>query len=187
MHYSALPPTDQEPGKFTPGGLASEGSDLDTPGQRGSLQGWFTMTTETQKLIERIPLEVFNKDNFGLIDELVADTFVEHTTQPGVAPTRAGFKQSAIELKKAFPDLRYTIEDSIESGDRIVHRLTARGTMKNDYMGMRATGKPATWTEFHIGRVVNGRLTEHWGLVDQLGLLVQLGVIQSPAKVAVAV
>jgi predicted ester cyclase len=54
-------------------------------------------------------------------------------------------------------------------------------------MGMRATNKPATWTEIHIGRVVNGRLTEHWGLVDQLGMLVQLGVIQSPARVAVAV
>jgi predicted ester cyclase len=145
------------------------------------------MTTETQKQIERIPLEVFNKDNFGLINELVSTDFVEHTAQPGVAPTREGFKQSAIALKKAFPDLRYTIEDSLESGDKIVHRLTARGTMQADYMGMRATGKPATWTEIHIGRVANGRLTEHWGLVDQLGLLVQLGVIQSPAKVAVAV
>jgi predicted ester cyclase len=59
--------------------------------------------------------------------------------------------------------------------------------MQADYMGMRATGKTATWTEIHIGKVANGRLTEHWGLVDQLGLLVQLGVIQSPAKVAVAV
>jgi predicted ester cyclase len=145
------------------------------------------MTTETQKLIERIPLEVFNKDNFGLLNELVSADFVEHTSQPGVAPTRDGFKQSAIALKKAFPDLRYTIEDSIESGDKIVHRLTARGTMQADYMGMRATGKPATWTEIHIGKVTNGRLTEHWGLVDQLGLLVQLGVIQSPVKVAVAV
>ena len=145
------------------------------------------MTTDTKKLFERIPLEIFNNDNFGLIEELVSPDFVEHTLQPGVAPTRAGFKQTAIALKKAFPDLRYTIEDSIESGDKIVHRLTASGTMKADFAGMPATGKHATWTEIHIGRVVNGRLTEHWGLVDQLGMLVQLGVIQSPARVPVAV
>jgi predicted ester cyclase len=145
------------------------------------------MTTDMMKTIERIPLEVFNRDNFGLIDELVSTNFVEHTPQPGIAPTRDGFKQSAIALKKAFPDLRYTIEDSIESGDKLVHRLTARGTMQHDYMGMRATGKPATWTEIHIGTFANGRLTEQWSLVDQLGMLVQLGVIDSPVKVAAAV
>ena len=145
------------------------------------------MTTETQKLIGRIPLEVFNRDNFGLVDELVSDTFVEHTPQPGFAPTREGLKQTAIALKKAFPDLRYTIEDSIDSGETIVHRLTARGTMQHDFMGMRATGKPATWSEIHIGKVVNGRLSEHWGVIDQLAMLVQLGVVESPVKVAVTV
>jgi len=145
------------------------------------------MTTDTKKLFERIPLEIFNNDNFGLIEELVSPDFVEHTLQPGVAPTREGFKQSAIALKKAFPDLRYTVEDSIETPDRIVHRLTASGTMKADYMGMRATNKRATWTEIHIGKVANGRLTEHWGLVDQLGLLVQLDIVQNPTRVAVAV
>jgi predicted ester cyclase len=145
------------------------------------------MTTDTKKLFERIPLEIFNNDNFGLIEELVSPDFVEHTLQPGVAPTRAGFKQTAIALKKAFPDLRYTVEDSIETPDRIVHRLSASGTMKADYMGMRATNKRATWTEIHIGKVVNGRLTEHWGLVDQLALLVQLDIVQNPTRVAVAV
>ena len=144
------------------------------------------MTTEMTKTVERIPLEVFNNDNFGLIDELVSTNFVEHTAQLGFAPTREGFKAAAIALKKAFPDLRYTIEDSIESGDRIVQRVTARGTMQHEYMGMRATGKPATWTEIHIGRVVNGRLTEHWGVIDQMSMLTQLGVIESPVRVPVA-
>ena len=145
------------------------------------------MTTETKKMIDRIPLEVFNNNNFGLIDEIVSTDYVERTPQFGIVPTREGFKKLATELKTAFPDLRYTIEDSLESGDKIVHRLTARGTMKSDFMGIRATGKNATWTEIHIGKVVNGRLTEHWGVADQLGMLVQLGVVESPARVAVTV
>ena len=143
------------------------------------------MTTQTQKMVERIPLEVFNNDNFGLIDELVSSDFVEHYAQPGVPPTRQGFKETAIALKKAFPDLRYTIEDSIETGDRIVHRLSAPGTMKGDFLGIPATGKRATWTEIHIGRVANGRLAEHWGVVDQLAMLVQLGVVQAPGRTPV--
>jgi predicted ester cyclase len=50
---------------------------------------------------------------------------------------------------------------------------------------MPATGKNATWTEIHIGRVVNGRLTEHWGVIDQLSMLIELGVIESPVRVPV--
>jgi len=145
----------------------------------------FTMTTDIKRMIDRIPLEILNNGNFGLIDEIVATDFVEHDPQPGVPATRAGFKQTLQALKTAFPDLRYTIEDSLESGDKVVHRLTGTGTMKADYMGMPATGKRATWTEIHIGRVANGRLAEHWGLVDQLGLLVQLGIVPAPGRVPV--
>jgi predicted ester cyclase len=145
----------------------------------------FTMTTDIKRMIDRIPLEVLNNSNFGLIDEIVATDFVEHDPQPGVPPTREGLKQTVQALKTAFPDLHYTIEDSLESGDKIVHRLTGTGTMKADYMGMPATGKRATWTEIHIGRVANGRLAEHWGLVDQLSLLVQLGIVPAPGRVPV--
>jgi predicted ester cyclase len=145
------------------------------------------MTTETQKMIERIPLEVINNNKFELIDELYATNYVEHTPQPGVPPTREGLKQTAMALKKAFPDLHYTIDDVVDGGDRIVHRLTASGTMKGVFAGMPATGKHATWTEIHIGRVVNGRLTEHWGVNYQVSMLIQLGGIESPVRVPVAV
>jgi steroid delta-isomerase-like uncharacterized protein len=143
------------------------------------------MTTDIKKIVDRIPLEVLNDGNFGLIDELVATDFVEHDPQPGMPATREGLKQTLRALKTAFPDLRYTIMDSIESGDKIVHRLSGTGTMTADYMGMPATGKRATWSEIHIGRVANGRLAEHWGLVDQLALLVQLGIVSAPGRVPV--
>lgn len=145
------------------------------------------MTTDMKTQLERIPLEVFNQGNFGLIDELIAPDFVEHSAQPGVPPTRDGFMQLAIALRSAFPDIHYTVEDAIEAGGKVVHRLAASGTMKGDFLGIPATGTRATWTEIHIGRVANGRLVEHWGLVDQLGMMVQLGIIPAPGQVPVAV
>lgn len=144
------------------------------------------MTTNL-KMIERIPLEILNKGDLGLVDEIYATDYVERTGLPGVPTTRDGFKQTVKALRTAFPDLHYTIDDAIESGDRIVHRLTGSGTMKGDFQGMPATGKRATWTEIHIGKVANGRLTEHWGLVDQLGMLVQLGIVPAPGRVPVTV
>jgi predicted ester cyclase len=143
------------------------------------------MTTDIKRTAERIPLEVVNEGKFEVLDEVLAPNFVDHFAQPGVPPTREGLKQNLIALKKAFPDLRYTIEDAIACGDQVIHRLSATGTMKGDFMGIPATGKRASWTEIHIGRGANGRLTEHWAVVDQLGMLVQLGVVPAPGRAPV--
>jgi predicted ester cyclase len=144
------------------------------------------MITDMKRTAERIPLEVWNTGNFGLLDELLVPGYVDHTPYAGAAPTREGVKDSAKALRTAFPDIKYTIEDSIAYGDQIVHRLTATGTMTGEFMGVPPTGKRATWTEIHIGRGVNGRLTEHWGLVNELSMLTQLGIVQTPGRVAVA-
>ncbi len=144
-----------------------------------------TMLLKTQ--LDRIPLEIYNQGRMQLIDELYAPDYIEHMPQPGMAPTREGFKQFVTSLRTAFPDLRYTIEDTIEVGDKFVTRLTASGTMRGDFAGMPATGKHATWTEIHIARVANGHVVEHWGLIQELGMLVQLGVIPAPGRTPVAV
>jgi predicted ester cyclase len=140
------------------------------------------MITDVKRTAERIPLEVLNTGNFELLNELLAPEFVDHSPQPGMAPTRDGIRESMVALRTGFPDLRYTIEDTIVSGEQIVHRLSATGTMTGSFMGIPATGKRASWTEIHIGRGINGRLTEHWALVDQLGMLVQLGIVEAPGR-----
>ena len=63
--------------------------------------------------------------------------------------------------------------------------LATTGTMTGEFMGIAPIGKSATWTEIHIGRGVNGRLTEHWSVADTFGMLVQLGVIESPFRAPV--
>jgi len=144
------------------------------------------MGTDLKTKLERT-LEVLNEGNIGLIDELYAPDFVTHTATPGIPPTRDGFKQFARALRTAFPDIRYTLEDSIEAGDKFVSRVSASGTMRGDFAGMPATGKHATWSEIHIVRAADGRVIEQWGLVDQLGMFVQLGVIPAPGQVPVGV
>jgi len=143
------------------------------------------MTTNLKVKLDRIPLEIFNQGKLQLIDELYAPDYRDRSVQPGMAPTREGFKQFVTSLRTAFPDLHYTIDDSIESGDKFVTRLTASGTMRGEFAGMPATNKHATWTEFHIVRVNNDLVVEHWGLVQELGMMVQLGVIPPPGRTLV--
>ena len=140
------------------------------------------MTTNLKAKLDRIPLELLNQGKYPLIDELFAPDFRNRSVRPGMDPSREGYKQFVTSLRTAFPDLHYTIDDSIEAGDKFVTRLTGSGTMRGDFAGMAPTGKHATWTEIHIVRVVNDLVVEHWGLVQELGMMVQLGIVEAPGR-----
>jgi len=129
----------------------------------------------------RIPLEVFNEGRYELIDELVAKDFVEHVPlPPGMPEGTEGLRAFVQAIRAAFPDFRYSIKLQLRDGDMHVGYIQASGTMSGDFMGMPASGKAATWDEVHIGRYSGGKLVEHWAVVDQLGMLQQLGFAPVP-------
>ena len=82
----------------------------------------------------------------------------------------------------AFPDLHFTVEDLIAEGDKVVARLTVRGTQQGAFMGIPPTGKHVTVTGIDINRLAGGKSVEHWLNMDTLGLLQQLGVIPAPGQ-----
>jgi len=114
-------------------------------------------------------------DGFG---RQLADDFVEHEEIPGIPPTKDGVIQYFKMMLAAFPDMRMDVEDVIASGDKAVARVTVTGTNKGEFMGMPATGKSATVKLIDITRFGDdGLAREHWGVVDQLALMQQLGAI----------
>lgn len=138
------------------------------------------MSEQDKSAMRRIPLEVFNEGHLDVVDQVVAEDYVEHVPLPGGLTGRAGLKAFVTGLRAAFPDFKYSLIHEIAEGELLVQHLSASGTMKGDFAGMPATGKHATWSEVHIARVANGMLAEHWAVYDQLGMLQQLGVIPVP-------
>jgi predicted ester cyclase len=84
-------------------------------------------------------------------------------------------------FRSAFPDVRATIDDLIAEGDKVVVRSTWHGSHKGDFFGIPPTGKDFTLTAIDIVRVVDGKVVEHWGNEDDLGMLAQLGIVTPPA------
>ncbi|HET9999508.1 MAG TPA: ester cyclase [Ktedonobacteraceae bacterium] len=125
--------------------------------------------------------EVFNAGKIELIDELFAPNFVDHDPSNPL-PGLDGVRQLVSMYRGAFPDLRLTIEDEITEGDKVVTRFTGRGTHKGPLMGIPPTGKRVTITAIDILRFENGRIMEHWGNQDLLGMMQQLGVIPAPGQ-----
>jgi predicted ester cyclase len=140
-----------------------------------------TMSEDIKAIGRRIPLEVFGQGRFEVVDEVVAPDIRNHgTPPPGIPEGREGLKATARALRTAFPDLKPNLDLQIAEGDIVAGKITYTGTMKGDLWGMKATGKRATWTESHFVRIKNGKMVEHWGDIDQLGMLRQLGL--APAR-----
>ena len=134
------------------------------------------MSAEVNKAAaRRIVEEGLNHGDMAALDAVHAPGFVDHAVPPGIPANLEGFKMFVQALRAAFPDVHYHIEAEVAQGDMVTHRLQAHGTMKGDFQGMPATGKNATWNEMHMGRFVDGKVAEHWGIVDQMGMMAALG------------
>jgi steroid delta-isomerase-like uncharacterized protein len=141
------------------------------------------MSEQNKMLVRRAIEEVWNRGNYAVVDELVAaDLIVHASTSAGEIRGAEGLKQFYVMLRKAFPDLRFTIEEQIAEGDRVVTRWRAHGTHRGEYQGIPPTGKQGQVMGIDIDRIANGKVVECWPCADELGLLQQLGVIPAPEQ-----
>ena len=140
-------------------------------------------TEENKALISRFVEELFNQGNMSLANELLAPDFVEREQlPPGVPDGREGVKALTSMLRSAFPDFKATIEDMVAEGDKVVVRMTWSGTHKGEFMGIPASGKSVSIGVIDIIRVNKGKLVEHWGQMDSMGMMQQLGVMPAPVE-----
>ncbi len=99
------------------------------------------------------------------------------------APEQAeAAKQEAADFRRGFPDVVSTIEDLIAEGDKVVARWRSRATHQGEYMGIPPTGKEVDFRGISIYRIEGGKIAQSWSVVDQLGLMRQLGAIPEPGQ-----
>lgn len=124
-------------------------------------------------------LEVgFSRGEVAVIAEVVSPEFVEH--QRGLKPGIAGMHEAIDTLHRWFSDFGLTVEELAAEGDLVWARNRARGVNTGAVMGHPPTGKPMEVDVIDIARFENGKLIEHWGVADQLGMLLQLGLVPRP-------
>lgn len=137
-------------------------------------------TNRTESLIRRIFDEAFNQGNLAVVDELLSPDHFTHTAFGGVPHGPGGLKWLISMFRTAFPDLHCTIEDEIRVADRFAVHWTMRGTHKGLFLGNPPTGRLVEVQGLIFARTANGRIVEDWTLVDQMGILQQLGIVPPP-------
>ena len=134
--------------------------------------------TDNKAIVSRYREEVWNEGNLDAVDDYIASNYVRH--DPGLPEEVSGpeaVKGLVSMYRAAFPDLHLTLEDMFAEGDKVVQRLTGRGTHQGELMGIPPIGKQVTVTMIEIFRLVEGKIAEQWVSLDNLGMLQQLGVI----------
>jgi steroid delta-isomerase-like uncharacterized protein len=129
------------------------------------------------RIAQRVWDEVWHEGNFRVIDELFDPHFVRHEREQGQDQDRGQNAQFIRRMRAAFPDLHYTVDDVIASGDKVVMRYHFEGTHLGDALGFPPTGKKAGYTGMLIQRFANGKIIEQWTEWNSLSLFEQLGQV----------
>ena len=137
------------------------------------------MSEQNKALMRRFVEEYQTNHDDAVLYELLSEDFVDHSALPGMSADREGVKVLFDAFHEAFAGFRAHIDDQIAELDKVVTRKTFTGRHVGDFMGLAPTGKDVVINVIDIVRISDGRVVEHWNVVDQLGLLRQLGALPS--------
>jgi predicted ester cyclase len=138
------------------------------------------MTVSHEAIYRRMIEEGFNQGNLAVVDELVAPGSREH--QRGAKDGIDGTKGTIRYLRSAFPDFKITIDEVAVIGDTVWARQKGGGTNLGSFAGHAPTGIKAFIDVIDVVRIEDGKIVEHWGVPDQLGMMMQLGLIPQPVR-----
>ena len=139
------------------------------------------MSQENIAAARRVIEEAFNQGNVEVLDEVCADSYVDHDPLLG-DQDRDAAKQSIATYREAFPDLHFEIDDIFAADDKVVMRWTGTGTFENELMGLQPNHDPGQPIHgIGIDRFEDGKVAESWSQWDTLQFMKDVGAIPAEA------
>ncbi|NDJ23403.1 ester cyclase [Nostoc sp. B(2019)] len=138
------------------------------------------MSIEQNKAIVLQFYKAFDNRNIDQALTLLAPNFVAHMAGIPDPLDGDGFKQFGMAFYLAFTNGQHTFKELIIEGDKVVTYGTFTATHLGEFQGLPPTGKQIKLSIMHIDRIENGKIVEHWGQGDALGLMQQLGIVFIP-------
>ena len=142
---------------------------------------------QNKQIVQRFVEECWNQGNLSKVSELLADHVRFHDPVfPNMSPGVQTIKNHIEQCRKAFPDLKFTTDDTIAERDEVVVHWTARGTHKGVFLGIPATNRKITVDGTSIYKLEGSKIAEshaNWNLAT---MMTQLGVREVPKETTVA-
>src|ERR1700759_4384769 len=113
-------------------------------------------TSENNKAVIRKFLEeVINQNRMDRADDLVVEDFVELDPLPGQTQGREGLKEVIRQIRTAFPDIRWTVDEMVGEADKVFSRFAWSGTHQGSFFGVPATGRRIAVKGMVVDRLAN--------------------------------
>lgn len=134
---------------------------------------------QNKQMIMRLYEEVVNQGRLEILDEMAWPDHLEHNPFPQQSQGVGGLKQRVSMVRAAF-NPRFTIEHLIAEGDKVAVMWSNAATHVGEWCGFPPTEKSITFHGVDIHLLRDGRLAEHWDVVDITDFLAKLGVLPAP-------
>lgn len=139
-----------------------------------------TTTSENKDHVRRVETAVNEQDHDVLSEIFAKDVVIRfHGGREEVTGVDE-FRAYLTAFYDAFPDLTLSFQEMIEEDDMVAVRYTGTGTHKGEFNGIAPTGEQIQLSGMRFCRLEDGKIAEVWGQRDDLGQLVQLGVVEPP-------
>jgi steroid delta-isomerase-like uncharacterized protein len=135
------------------------------------------MSQANKDLVRRFVMECQSGGDLSLIDELVAPDFVNHAEVPGLPTGREGVRALFGAFHHVFEGFHVVIHDQVAEADRVATRKTFHGRHVDEFLGVPPSGNEVEFGVIDILRIEDGKLAEHWNVVDLLTLMRQMGAL----------
>jgi steroid delta-isomerase-like uncharacterized protein len=138
---------------------------------------------ENKKVVQRFIEECWNQGNLNKASELLVDQVsFQDPVFPGLNPGIQNIKNHIEGCRRAFPDLKFMIDDTIAERNEVVVHWTARGTHKGAFLGMPATNRKVSLDGTSIYRLEGSKIAEEHANWNLATMMAQLGVIEIPME-----
>lgn len=127
---------------------------------------------ENKEIVQRL-LGNLNPETF---EALVSPDAVDHELSSGWPPSKTSFKEFFYGFTKGCPDLKASVDDIIAENDKVAARVTFSGTQTGELFQIPPTGKHFSVTGIAFFQLSEGKIVGHWGIMNQVGLMRQLGL-----------
>jgi steroid delta-isomerase-like uncharacterized protein len=124
--------------------------------------------------------EAFNTKNPALLDKILSAEWVDIPAAPGTPAGPAGIKPVFAQLTRSFPDLKLTVEEILQEGNKVVVRATMTGTHTEPFHGFKPKKRKRTMNiqVVDIHEFKNGKIVRTWHTEDWMSGFRQLGVFE---------